>query len=307
MANSLLNLLYPCCAFLFFCLTRTATVVHDYNITWVTANPDGLFNRPTIGVNGQWPIPTINITKGDRLIVNVHNQLGNDSVSLHWHGIYLANQTYMDGVVGGTQCGIPSGSTGTYNFTVDQPGTYWYHSHVRGQYPDGLRAPLIVHDPESPFTGQYDEEVVLSVSDWYHEQMPNLIKTFISVANPTGAEPVPKSALMNDSQNVTFAMEAGKTYFFRIVNIGAFAGQYLWMEGHNMTIVEVDGIYTEPTEASMIYVTVAQRYGVLITARNDTSSNFAIIGSMDKVWTKVMSDGLQTNRARLILIPFRPR
>lgn len=40
------------------------------------------------------------------------------------------------------------------------------HSHNMGQYPDGLRGPLIVHDPQDPFQGQYDEEVILTVSDW---------------------------------------------------------------------------------------------------------------------------------------------
>lgn len=298
MAVFLAHLLYPCCAILLFCLAQAATVTHDFNITWVYANPDGLYNRPVIGVNGAWPLPTINVTKGDRLIVNVHNQLGNESVALHWHGMYLNNQTYMDGVPGGTQCPIPIGSSGVYNFTIEQPGTYWYHSHIRAQYPDGLRAPLIVHDPETPFQDMYSEEVVLSVSDWYHDQMPFLIESFISVINPTGAEPVPNSALMNDQQNVTFSMEAGKTYLFHIVNIGAFAGQYLWFEGHNMTIIEVDGIYTDPTDASMIYLTVAQRYAVLITARNDTSTNFAIVGSMDEVRSILRESQAFTNDFR---------
>jgi len=168
---------------------------------------------------------------------------------------------------------------------IDQPGTYWYHSHESGQYPDGLRGALIVNDPESPYKGQYDEEIVLTLSDWYHDQMPPLLKKFMSVTNPTGAEPVPNGALMNDTQNLTLSVEPGKTYMFRMVNLGAFAGQYLWFEGHTMRIVEVDGIYTEPAEADMIYLTTAQRYSVLVTMRNDTDSNFAIVGSMDQVTT----------------------
>lgn len=88
-----------------------------------------------------------------------------------------------------------------------------------GQYPDGLRAPLIVEDPDSPFKGQYDEEIVLSFSDWYHDLMKTLLASFISVTNPTGAEPVPKSALMNDTQNVTISIEPGKTYLLRMVSL----------------------------------------------------------------------------------------
>lgn len=113
--------------------------------------------------------------------------------------------------------------------------------------------------------------------------MPHLLKAFISVANPTGGEPIPKAALMNDTQNLTTLVEPGKTYMFRIINMGAFAAQYLWFEGHSMQIVEVDGVYTEATETDMIYLTAAQRYSVLIKTKNDTSSNFAYVGSMDQV------------------------
>lgn len=123
----------------------------------------------------------------------------------------------------------------------------------------------------------------MTLSDHYHDPMPSLLKGFISVANPTGAEPVPQSALINDAQNVSFAVQPGKTYFFRIINIAAFAAQYIWFEGHTMEIIEVDGVWTERQKADMIYVTAAQRYGVLITAKNSTDANFAIVGSMDQV------------------------
>lgn len=168
---------------------------------------------------------------------------------------------------------------------VNQPGTYWYHSHDRGQYPDGLRAPLIVTDPDFPYADEVDEEFVLSVSDWYHEEMQVWIPKFIGVANPTGAEPVPQAVLLNDTQNLTVSVQPGKTYLFRMVNIGAFAGQYIWFEGHNITIVEVDGVYTEKAEAEAIYIAAAQRYSFLLTTKNDSSTNFAFVTSMDTVNT----------------------
>lgn len=88
---------------------------------------------------------------------------------------------------------------------------------------------------------------------------------------------------MNDTQNLQVKVEAGKTYMFRVINMAAFAPQYLWFENHTMSIVEVDGVYTEPADAQMIYVTPAQRYSFLITMKNDTSRNYAIQGSMDEV------------------------
>lgn len=166
---------------------------------------------------------------------------------------------------------------------VDQTGTYWYHSHTSGQYPEGLRQALVITDPETPYAGQYDEELVLTLSDWYHDQFRDLLDGFISVTNPTGAEPVPNSALMNDTQNLVVLVEHGKTYLLHLANVGAFAGQYFWIEGHTMKIVEVDGVWTDAAEADMIYITSAQRYGILVTMKNETNSNYAMVGSMDTV------------------------
>ncbi|KAI8634433.1 multicopper oxidase [Xylariaceae sp. FL1651] len=262
-------------------LAAAATVTYDFTVGWVSANPDGAFERPVIGINGQWPIPRIEANVGDNVIVHVTNQLGNQSTSLHFHGLFMNGTTHMDGPSQVSQCSIPPGSDFTYNFTINQPGTYWYHSHTGGQYPDGLRGPLVIHDPDSPFLGQYDEELVLTVSDWYHEQMAVLLPGFNSKSNPTGAEPVPQAALFNETQNLTVAVQPGKTYLFRMINIGAFAGQYIWFEGHNMTIVEVDGVYHQPAEAEMIYISAAQRCSFLVTTKNETTANYAFVASMD--------------------------
>ncbi|KAI9721851.1 MAG: hypothetical protein M1812_002187 [Candelaria pacifica] len=289
MALSLLHFPVLFLSLLFFGVTtQGATVTYDFNITWVLTNPDGAFEKPTIGINNQWPLPHITANVGDRVVVIVNNQLGNQSTSLHFHGLYQNGTTEMDGTVGASQCAIPPEDQHrflhgyTNGAQIKQPGTYWYHSHNNGQYPDGLRGALIIHDPESPYKDQYDEEIVLTLSDWYHDQMPPLIANFIRYSNPTGAEPVPDAALMNDTQNLKVAVQPGKTYLFRMINMAAFAAQYFWFEGHSMRIVEVDGIYTEPAETDLLYITAAQRYSFLVTAKNDTRSNFAFVGSMDQ-------------------------
>ena len=134
-----------------------------------------------------------------------------------------------------------------------------------------------------PYKDMYDAEMSLSMSDWYNDMTTDLLKSFISYQNPTGAEPIPNGALLNDTTDLKVDVQPGKTYLFRIVNIGAFAGQYFWIEGHTMKIVEVDGVYTEPMEADMLYITVAQRYSVLVTMKNTTNANFAMVGAMDTV------------------------
>lgn len=94
-----------------------ATITYNWDATWVTANPDG-FSRPVIGINGQWPCPSIEATAGDQIVVNFTNQLGNQTTSIHFHGIAQNGSSQMDGPTAVSQCPIPPGSTFTYNFTV---------------------------------------------------------------------------------------------------------------------------------------------------------------------------------------------
>ena len=100
---------------------------------------------------------------------------------------------------------------------------------------------------------------------------------------------------MNDTQNHTIPVEPNKTYFIRIINMAAFAAQYFWIEDHTFRIIEVDGIYHKPAEASQIYLTAAQRYGILLTTKNSSSTNFAIMGSMDQDLFDAVPDGLNPN------------
>jgi iron transport multicopper oxidase len=113
--------------------------------------------------------------------------------------------------------------------------------------------------------------------------MQVLFPKFMSKANPTGGEPVPQAALFNDTQNLTVAVRPGKTYLFHVANVAAFAAQYIWFEGHNVTIIEVDGVYTEKAEAEMIYLSAGQRCSFMVTTKNETSTNYAFVGSMDTV------------------------
>jgi iron transport multicopper oxidase len=236
------------------------TVTYDFNVTWVTANPDGMTERKVVGVNGQWPLPVIEVNKGGQLVVNMHNGLGDKSATIHFHGMFQNGTNEMDGPSMVTQCPVPPGSDFTYNFTVNQNGTYWYHCHTDFCYPDGYRQALIVHDNDAYFHDEYAEEVVVTVSDWYHELVEGIAPDFLSVYNPTGAEPIPNAFLFNDTLNTSIPVKPNTTYLIRLINIGAFVAQYFYIDGHNFTIVEIDGVYTEPTQAEILYIAVAQRY-----------------------------------------------
>lgn len=139
----------------------------------------------------------------------------------------------------------------------------------------------------------------MTISDWYHDQMPNLIHSYQSTSNTAGAEPVPWSGLMNDKSTDTFKVTAGETYLFRIINLGAFPSYFVGFESHNMTIVEMDSVYTEETTASTLYVGAAQRYTVLVTASQDSSRNYGIFSVVDTTMFKTASPNPNFNNMTL--------
>ncbi|KAF9260572.1 Fet3 protein [Marasmius fiardii PR-910] len=287
---------------------RALAALHEvwWNLTYVeNVNPDGLTERRAIGVNGTWPPPPISVNTTDDLVVHVYNSLDAPS-SLHHHGMFFNATPWMDGAVGTAECGVPPGGTFDYQVPISssgQWGTYWVHAHASGQYVDGLRAPLTIHPPNEVHA--YDEEFTVVLGDWYHTEHSALLKEFISIKNPGGAEPVPDSGLIYFAQsgtylppipsrtpsqvtssvgfneNATLPFQPGKTYRLRVVNTSAFSMFYFWIDGHDMRIIEVDGTDIEESPVNMLSVTVAQRYSVLVTARNDTNSNWAIHANMD--------------------------
>ncbi|KAF9972580.1 hypothetical protein BGZ73_004281, partial [Actinomortierella ambigua] len=142
--------------------SQAAVVTYNWNLTYLDANPDGLFQRRVIGVNGVFPIPPMNVTLGDTLVVNVVNQLDLPT-SIHAHGLFHTGAGQMDGAGMITQCPIPPGANFTYTIPIEQHGTYWIHAHLKGLYVDGLRAPLIIHNNATE-RYQYDDEYTISIS-----------------------------------------------------------------------------------------------------------------------------------------------
>lgn len=97
-----------------------------------------------------------------------------------------------------------------------------------------------------------------------------------------GSEPVPNATLINEAQNVKFPVQSGLTYLFHIINMGGFAAQFVEFKDHDMTVVEIDGVYTKPYTIPRLFIAAAQRYSVLIKAKVNPQKNFAIVVSMDE-------------------------
>jgi FtsP/CotA-like multicopper oxidase with cupredoxin domain len=171
----------------------TPTNQSIYRDTWIIResvfNPDG-YPRPVFGVfrkqdiqptSGKYPNdqlnvpivpfpgPRVSVKQGDWVEITVINQLEDVEISIHWHGIKMKGNAWMDGAFGITQCGIQPKGKFVYRFQVNQgPGTYWWHSHAPEQYADGLYGAFIIEEEEEEekeFAGDY----VVFIQDWHHE------------------------------------------------------------------------------------------------------------------------------------------
>ena len=96
-----------------------------------------------ITINDISPGPLLRLREGQQVKIHVTNELP-DSTSIHWHGFILPFN--MDGVPGVSFPGIDPNFTFTYEFDIEQSGTYWYHSHSGLQEQLGHLGPVII-DP----------------------------------------------------------------------------------------------------------------------------------------------------------------
>ncbi|BEJ12352.1 hypothetical protein CspHIS471_0208120 [Cutaneotrichosporon sp. HIS471] len=143
--------------------------VREYNFDLSVAYaPVGGLVKRTLLVNGISPGPLIETNVGDNIVVHVHNSMPN-ATAVHWHGLRQVNTNFMDGAAGFTQCAIPPGGAFTYNFTVVDSGTYWWHSHVELQYSDGLFGGFIAHaKDDGAKMPPYDDDLLLLIGDVYN-------------------------------------------------------------------------------------------------------------------------------------------
>lgn len=100
----------------------------------------------TIGISSEYLGPTLRMTRGEQVRVNVANQL-DEMTTLHWHGMHVPAQ--MDG---GPHQMVQPGTTWSPTWDVDQPAaTLWYHSHPHGQTAQqvyrGAAGMLLIDDP----------------------------------------------------------------------------------------------------------------------------------------------------------------
>jgi hypothetical protein len=214
--------------------------------------------------NRQVPGPRIQVTEGDRLRLEVRNDLP-ETTSVHWHGLILPNE--MDGASEITQPPIQPGETYTYEFTAEQPGTFFYHTHDEPdrQQALGLYGALLI-EPKDGRKYDVDKELVIQLQEWLEREgytypsmlMEGALPNFFTINGKSYPDTPP------------LRMKVGEKLLVRFIGTSNNFIHPMHIHGGPFEIVEADG-YPVPRGARLTKDTVnvgpGERYDVIWTAR----------------------------------------
>jgi len=116
-----------------------------------------------LAYNGSIPGPALKAPEGATVTVHVTNN-GDLEATVHWHGLRLENR--YDGTHD-TQSPIPVGETFTYRVHCPDPGSYWYHPHIREDHGQemGLYGKILVVPADPDYWPPVDRELLLTLDD----------------------------------------------------------------------------------------------------------------------------------------------
>ena len=215
--------------------------------------------------NNQIPGPRIRVTEGDRVRFDVSNNLP-EPTTVHWHGLILPNG--MDGPAEITQEPIPPGGRFTYEFTTQQAGTFFYHSHteVDRQQALGLYGALIIDPRTPPAVRAYDRELVVQLQEWTFKDgytfpampMEGALPNFFTI----NGKAYPETEMVE--------LKMGERLLVRFIGSSSAFIHPMHIHGGPFRIVAADG-YPVPEGAQLLKDTVnvapGERYDVIWEAR----------------------------------------
>ncbi|KAK1390965.1 L-ascorbate oxidase-like [Heracleum sosnowskyi] len=253
----------------------------DWNVSYGTISPLGV---PVQGIliNGLFPGPTINSTSNNNIVVNVYNNL-DEPLLFTWSGIQQRKNSWQDGTPG-TMCPIQPGMNFTYHFQVkDQIGSYVYFPTTGMLKAAGGIGPLNVHSRALipvPFDINPADEFNVLAGDWFnkgHKSLKRLLDNSHTIGRPDGIHINGKSGKVGEAvSEPMFTMEPGKTYRYRLCNVGLRTSLNFRFQGHPMKLVELEGSHTVQELYKSLDVHVGQCMSVLVTADKEPKDYYLV-------------------------------
>ncbi|XP_074657254.1 uncharacterized protein LOC141910414 [Tubulanus polymorphus] len=243
--------------------------------------------RRAVVINGTLPGPRLDVYEGQKLIINVHNNMFSDATTIHWHGLHSKSTAYFDGTGFINMCPIAPSLVVTSPVYASPHGTHWYHAHVGFQMGDGMFGPLIVHKKNPPV--HYDGDFVLLLAVWNRRYGANewflyksqgelneilgdkynttdQFKNFEGgLINGKGRLPAKNGSFITDGPLETYVVEPNKRYRFRIIGGQADKEFILHIHGHWFEVIASDGADIVPFKATSLGVSAGERYDIVVT------------------------------------------
>ncbi|MDE2166345.1 MAG: multicopper oxidase family protein [Alphaproteobacteria bacterium] len=227
--------------------------------------------------NGKVPGPEIRLRQGQRVRVVVENRLSEDT-TIHWHGLRVPNA--MDGAPYVTQPPIQPGRSFTYEFTVPDAGTYWYHPHAHSaeQVGRGLMGAFIVEERE-PLP--VDRDVVWVLGDFRLKQDASIAGGFDNPMEMSMAGRIGNTVTINGSVPDRFKVRSGERIRLRLISAAPARIYGLEFRGHRPLVVSFDGQPLEPhaPEGGRVVLGPAMRVDLVVDMNGKPGSTAPVIDS----------------------------
>lgn len=163
----------------------------------------------------------------------------------------------------------------------DQIGSYFYYPttgmHRAAGGIGGIRIfsrlliPVPYADPE--------DEYWVFIGDWYaksHKTLKAFLDSGRSIGRPDGVHINGKNAKGDGKDEPLYTMKPGKSYKYRICNVGLKDALNFRFQGHSMKLVETEGSHVVQNSYDSLDVHVGQCYTVLITADKDPKDYYMV-------------------------------
>jgi FtsP/CotA-like multicopper oxidase with cupredoxin domain len=231
----------------------------------IAGHPD--MRTPTMGYDGAFLGPTLRARRGERITVDIRNDLG-ETTTLHWHGMHLP--AAMDG---GPHTPIAPGDTNTVYWELTQPAaTLWYHPHPHGeteiQVLRGLAGFFIIDDDASLSTGLPSEygvdDIPLVLQDKFLDANGRIQRT--DGDNALGT--IGHTLLSNGVSGTNFTVT---TELVRLRVLNGCSARFLDLrfdDDRTFALVGTDGgLLSEPVELERLLLSPGERAEIVVRFR----------------------------------------
>lgn len=217
----------------------------------------------TWGINGSFLGPTLRVTQGERVRVNIRNNL-EVATTLHWHGMALP--AVADG---GPHSMIEPGQEDSPSWEVTQPAaTLWYHPHPHGETEvhvyRGLGGMFILDDDvesQLDLPREYGvDDIPLIVQDKTFDDEGQLVET-----NRVDNGMLGETILVNGTAGAYLDIGAQRTRL-RILNAStARSYSFGLSDERSFTMIASDGgLLSEPISLEQIMLTPGERADIVV-------------------------------------------